>query len=200
MTLIIGVTGGIGAGKTAVTDEFEKLGIEVVDADVIARQVVEPNTPALKKIVDTFGEDIIDAAGHLRRAKLRELIFSDQNAKQKLNSIMHPAIRERLLDELTHATSPYVILSAPLLLENNLQQLVSRVLVVDVDENTQMTRASQRDGVTKSQISAIIKSQISRENRLASADDILDNSGDKQHIAEKVQAFHAKYMQILADN
>lgn len=197
---IIGVTGGIGAGKTAVTDVFEEQNVEVVDADVISRNIVAKGSDTLSKVAAAFGEEILTEKGELNRSKLREIIFADEAAKITLNQIMHPAIREAIERELYQAKTPYVILSAPLLLENGLDKLVSRVLVVDVPEETQLSRASSRDGVSVSQIGAIMQSQISRSDRLLKADDVLDNSGVMEDILPKVMELHAKYLQIAADN
>ena len=187
---ILGVTGGIGAGKTAATEHFEQLGIVVVDADVVAREVVEPGKSALKAIVDEFGKEILLPSGDLNRSALRQLIFSDESAKTKLNNIMHPAIREALLSQLANAKSAYVILSAPLLFENNLQQYVDKVLVVDVPESVQLQRAAMRDNVTESQIQAIINSQISRQQRLAQADFVIENTSTLSKLHEQVEQLH----------
>ena len=196
--LIIGVTGGIGAGKTAATDAFAELGIAVVDADLVAREVVEPGSSVLEQIRVYFGDDILLADGNLNRAKLRQIIFSDVAQKNWLNQLMHPAIRQALVAqlELAAAESPYVILSAPLLLENELEIMVDRVLVVDVNEEVQLQRASGRDGVNESQIQAIIDSQISRPERLAKADDVIDNSKDLKCLIEQVKRFHKKYLEL----
>ena len=191
---VVGVTGGIGAGKTAVTDIFQLLGIDVVDADQVARDIVRPNEPALNQIVETFGSEILLADGNLDRAKLREIIFSDTNKKAQLNDIMFPAIRIEMLEQLTNSRSPYVILSAPLLLENKLQQYTDRVLVVDVPISIQIERACARDDVNKQQIEAIISSQIDREKRLQLADDVIDNSQPLEYLSEKVTKLHKKYL------
>lgn len=187
---ILGVTGGIGAGKTAATDCFEQLGIVVVDADVVARQVVEPGKPALNNIVAEFGKDILLTTGDLNRSALRELIFSDESAKTKLNSIMHPAIRQALLTQLAEAKSKYVILSAPLLFENKLEGYADKVLVIDVPEEVQLKRASSRDDVTEAQIQAIINSQIPRKQRLEKADFVIENTGSLTELHEHVRKLH----------
>lgn len=191
---VVGVTGGIGSGKTAATDVFQQLGIYVVDADEVAREVVEPGKPALQAIVAVFGEGILVDDGTLNRAKLRELIFSDDASKQQLNDIMFPAIRNALIQQLSDAKSDYVILSAPLLLENKLQKYTNRVLVIDVPVAVQIERASKRDDVNEAQIKAIIASQIGREERLSLADDVLDNSQQIEQLAEKVHELHQKYL------
>ena len=196
--LIIGLTGGIGSGKTAATDLFAAQGIDIVDADIVARQVVTPGAPALESIKAEFGDEYIDAEGQLNRAKLRALVFSDESAKHKLNAIMQPAIRTELLDQLNQAKSQYVILSAPLLLENGLESYCQRVLVVDVPEALQVQRATNRDSVNEEQIKSIISSQIDRPTRLTKADDVIDNSGSLSELKIQVNQLHKKYL-TLAD-
>lgn len=196
--LIVGLTGGIGSGKTAATDLFAEQGIDIVDADIVARQVVTPGAPALESIKAEFGDEYIDGEGLLNRAKLRALVFSDESAKQKLNAIMQPAIRTELLDQLTQAKSRYVILSAPLLLENGLESYCQRVLVVDVPEALQVQRATNRDSVNEEQIKSIISSQIDRPTRLTKADDVIDNSGSLSELKIQVNQLHKKYL-TLAD-
>lgn len=160
--MVVGVTGGIGSGKTTVTDLFAAQGIQVVDADVVARQVVEPGQPCLQRLQETFGAAVLTENGELNRAWLRQKIFSDQAAKAQVNGIMHPAIRTELLKQLHAANSPYVILSAPLLVENNLTKLCDRVLVVDVSTAEQRRRTLTRDGVNEAQVDAILAAQASR--------------------------------------
>lgn len=198
--IVIGVTGGIGSGKTTVTNLFQAHGIVVVDADVIAREVVEAGSPLLAHIAEYFAKqynaDILDTSGHLIRAKLREIIFSDSAAKQWLNEQMHPAIRDEILRQLKAANSPYVMLSAPLLLENGLDKICHRVLVVDIPEALQLERTQQRDGATESQIEAIMAAQMNREERLAKADDIIDNSTNISALAPQVERLHQHYLTL----
>lgn len=191
--LIIGVTGGIGSGKSAATNEFERLGITVIDADIVAREVVEPGQPALASIVEHFGEKILEN-DVLNRAKLRDIIFTDPEQKLALNKIMHPAIRDTLVKQLKSADSVYVLLSAPLLFENGLDKYTQRNLVVDVPEAVQMQRASMRDGVEQQQIRAIIAAQMPRDERLARADDVIVNTGSLDALHLKVQELHDKYL------
>lgn len=191
---IVGVTGGIGAGKTAVTDIFQQLGIDVVDADVVAREVVQPGKPALAQLIDVFGEQMIQPDGELNRAKLRQLVFTDGAAKQQLNDIMHPAIRTELTQQLQQAKSAYAILAAPLLLENNLQSYINSLVVVDVPEELQLARASSRDQVQVQQIKAIMSSQCSRQQRLEQADHVIDNSGPLLALNEQVEDLHQQFM------
>lgn len=194
MTYVVGVTGGIGSGKSAATAEFERLGITVVDADIVSRQVVMPGSPCLQAIAEHFGSDLLTDKGELDRKALRQKIFSDPAEKDWLNSLLHPAIREEILAQLEQASSPYVILSAPLLLENNLNKYCQRVLVVDVPEELQLQRTIQRDESPKEEVKAIMKAQLSREARLRKADDILNNEGSIDELRQQVNQLHQRYL------
>lgn len=192
---VVAITGGIGSGKTTVANQFAALGIEVVDADLIAREVVEPGTPALTAIASHFGPGILDEQGRLDRRALRERIFSDPAAKSWLNALLHPIIRSEMLRQCAAANSPYCLLVVPLLVENRLTELADRVLVIDVDEATQIERTCRRDGVSLEQAQAILASQASRSERLAMADDVLDNqSGTTETIRERILALHETYL------
>lgn len=192
---VVAITGGIGSGKTTVANQFAALGIEVVDADLIAREVVEPGTPALTAIASHFGPGILDEQGRLDRRALRERIFSDPAAKSWLNALLHPIIRSEMLRQCAAANSPYCLLVVPLLVENRLTELADRVLVIDVDETTQIERTCRRDGVSLEQAQAILASQASRSERLAMADDVLDNqSGTTETIRERILALHETYL------
>lgn len=192
---VVAITGGIGSGKTTVANQFAALGIEVVDADLIAREVVEPGTPALAAIASHFGPGILDEQGRLDRRALRERIFSDPAAKSWLNALLHPIIRSEMLRQCAAANSPYCLLVVPLLVENRLTELADRVLVIDVDEATQIERTCRRDGVNREQAQAILASQASRSERLAMADDVLDNqSGTTETIRERILALHETYL------
>ena len=192
---VVAITGGIGSGKTTVANQFAALGIEVVDADLIAREVVEPGTPALAAIASHFGPGILDEQGRLDRRALRERIFSEPAAKSWLNALLHPIIRSEMLRQCAAANSPYCLLVVPLLVENRLTELADRVLVIDVDEATQIERTCRRDGVSREQAQAILASQASRSERLAMADDVLDNqSGTTETIRERILALHETYL------
>lgn len=192
---VVAITGGIGSGKTTVANQFAALGIEVVDADLIAREVVEPGTPALTAIASHFGPGILDQQRRLDRRALRERIFSDPAAKSWLNALLHPVIRSEMLRQCAAASSPYCLLVVPLLVENRLTELADRVLVIDVDEATQIERTCRRDGVSREQAQAILASQASRSERLAMADDVLDNqSGTTETIRERILALHETYL------
>ncbi|MCY9822221.1 dephospho-CoA kinase [Aeromonas media] len=192
---VVAITGGIGSGKTTIANQFAALGIEVVDADLIAREVVAPGTPALAAIVNHFGAEMLTEQGLLDRRALRERIFSDPAAKSWLNALLHPIIRSEMLRQCAAVSSPYCLLVVPLLVENRLTELVDRVLVIDVDEATQIERTCRRDGVSRAQAQAILASQANRTERLAMADDVLDNqSGTTETIRERILALHETYL------
>ncbi|MEN9586208.1 MAG: dephospho-CoA kinase [Pseudomonadota bacterium] len=192
---VVAVTGGIGSGKTTIANQFAALGIDVVDADVIARDVVEPGAPALAAIATYFGPDVIAPDGQLDRRGLRERVFSDPNAKAWLNALLHPLIRQEMLRQCAAARSPYCLLVVPLLVENKLTGLANRVLVIDVDEATQIERTCRRDGVSAEQARAIIAAQASRSERLAAADDVIDNhNGSQMAIKTRILALHETYL------
>ena len=197
MRLIIGLTGGIGSGKSTVAKEFIDLGIEVIDADKVAREVVEPGKPALTQIELYFGKEVVGINGELDRAKLRNIIFNSEIKKQWLNDLLHPIIRDTLLKQLEQARSEYVILEAPLLLENQLTKYTDYTLVVDVTEALQIERATQRDSNSVAQIQAIMNAQISRELRLEQADYIIDNSStDLVVLKQQVNMLHLQFLSI----
>lgn len=196
---IVGLTGGIGSGKTTVANQFAALGVQLVDADVVAREVVAPGTDALEKISAYFGADFLLPDGGLNRVLLRERVFSNEHEKQWLNQLLHPLIRQQILQQLAAATSPYVLLVAPLLLENGLQKLVDQVLVVDVSTDTQLHRTAQRDNVAATQVAAIMASQYSREQRRALATQLLDNDLPLQSLPERVAALHQLYLTLAAE-
>ena len=191
---IVGLTGGIGSGKSTVASHFGGLGITIVDADAVARDAVAPGTAAFAAIQGHFGETIIQRSGELDRQQLRELVFNDAAKKQWLNDLLHPLIRRDMLIQAQQAQSPYCIIEIPLLVENNLQHLVQRVLVVDCPEALQVKRAVARDQSSTQQIQQIMASQSSRATRLASADDVIDNSHPKSSLIEQVTVLHARYL------
>lgn len=192
----IGLTGGIGSGKTAASDYFKQLGITVVDADVVARLVVAKGSPALASIAQHFGDSVLHSNGELHRAQLRDIIFQDPAQKQWLEQLLHPLIRQTIEQQLTEATGPYAIFVSPLLLETNQHQLCDRILVIDVPEATQLQRACGRDHNNPAQIQRIIDSQISRQQRLALADDVVDNSQDIAALQQKLAKLHRHYLTL----
>lgn len=194
MAYIIGVTGGIGSGKTAATDWFAQQDIVIVDADVIARQIVEPPSPILKQIQQHFGDWVCNADGTLNRTALREFIFDNPDARKQLEQITHPAIRAEIQQQLQQASSPYVILVSPLLFETKQHLLTQRTLLIDVDEQTQRMRASQRDATTPEQIQRIIDAQLPRTTKQQLADDILLNDRDLSQLYQKLAELHQQYL------
>lgn len=196
---IVGLTGGIGSGKTTVANQFAALGIQLVDADVVAREVVAPGSAALQAICSHFGVEMLLADGNLNRALLREKVFSNPNDKQWLNQLLHPLIRTQMLQQLAAATSPYVVLVAPLLLENGLQSLVDQVLVVDVSPETQLQRTTERDKVPASQVEAIMASQCTPEQRRAGATQLLDNDLPLSDLPQRVAVLHQLYSGLAAE-
>ena len=190
MRYIVALTGGIGSGKSTVANAFADLGINVIDADIIARQVVEPGAPALHAIADHFGANMIAADGTLQRRALRERIFANPEEKNWLNALLHHQIQQ--------ATSPYVLWVVPLLVENSLYKKANRVLVVDVSPETQLKRTMQRDDVTREHVEQILAAQATREARLAVADDVIDNNGAPDAIASDVARLHAHYLQLAS--
>ncbi len=196
---VVGLTGGIGSGKTAVSDQLQALGIDIVDADVVARQVVEPRTRALEAIRGHFGDDILDANGHLDRSRLRNIIFSDPAAKSWLENLLHPLIAAEVSRQLKGARSPYALFVSPLLIEAGQTRLCDRVLVVDAPESSQIDRTTVRDNNSSDQVKSIMATQLSREQRLASATDVIDNSGSIQQLNEAVTALHGKFLQLAEE-
>jgi len=193
---VLGLTGGIGSGKSAAADAFVELGIEAVDADHAARWVVEPGRPALEKIVDRFGDAILLADGQLNRATLREHIFAEPEQRQWLEQLLHPLIRAEIQQFLAAAQSPYAILVSPLLIESGQHKIVQRVLVVDVPSEVQMARALQRDQVSEAQLRAIMQAQLERDERLKYADDVLCNAADKATLQREVARLHDYYLTL----
>ena len=188
--IVIGLTGGIGSGKSSVSEIFEGLGVKVVDADVASRQPVMKGQPALKKIAEKFGSNILTSEGELDRRKLREIIFKESSAKDWLENLLHPLIHQILINGLATATSKYAILVSPLLFETNQKDLCSKTIVVDTSEDNQIDRTTKRDNVEASQIKSIIDSQIDRKSRNELADIIISNDGSLQELEEKVKKIH----------
>ena len=195
--LIIGLTGGIGSGKSVASDKFKSLGITIVDADVASRTVVEPGKPALKEIEDHFGSGIITAEGKLDRNNLREIIATDPEERKWLESVLHPKIGEQITKEISESTSVYTLFVAPLLLETNSQEMCSRVVVVDVPKDVQIRRTAKRDKVSPNQVEQMVAAQMEREKRLEKADDVLLNSGTIEDLEKQVEELHKNYMQMV---
>ena len=194
MSVVIGVTGGIGSGKSAVTARFEQLGIAVVDADVAARVIVEPGGTALTAIADHFGHDILMADGGLDRAALRLRVFAEADERLWLEQLTHPLIGEEIRRQLAAASSPYSILSSPLLLETQQRELVDCVVVVDVPEEMQLQRAAMRDANSEEQIRRIMAAQMQREQRLELADIVIDNSRPLSELDGVANELHKEFL------
>ncbi|XID74675.1 dephospho-CoA kinase [Alkanindiges sp. WGS2144] len=193
---IVGLTGGIGSGKTAASDWFAAQGITVVDADVVAREVVEPGQPALQEIQQAFGHWVLQADGALNRVALRQHIFEQPQARIELEKITHPRIRQRIMQQLQAASSPYRILVSPLLIESGQHDLVNRVLLIDVPEHLQLSRASLRDTQSPEAIARIMQVQMPRLQRQTHADDIVVNDGELRHLYAQLQPLHQTYLKL----
>ena len=197
MKLVVGLTGGIGSGKSAAADEFEKLGAAVVDTDVIARELTDRGGAALPGIEKRFGKGFFDATGAMDRKKMRDHVFADPAAKRALEALLHPMIRDESARRIAAAAAPYVIHVVPLLVESpDYRSRVDRVLVVDAPEETQVARVRSRSQLSDEQVRAIIRAQAPREARLAAADDVVDNAGTLDALLKQVAVLHQKYLQL----
>lgn len=196
--LKIGLTGGIGCGKTTVAKIFEQLKTPVIDADEIAHRLVAIGQPALTRIQQEFGTGVFNPDGSLNRKILKDIIFSDYKQKEKLESILHPLVYQAIQSELKRVNTPYCIISIPLLFETNMNHFVDRILVVDCSVETQIERLQKRDNMTTQRIQSIIGSQVSRDYRKAHADDLIDNSKTDNRLAEEIKKLHNLYLSISA--
>jgi dephospho-CoA kinase len=192
--LIIGLTGGIGSGKSTVTQLFADFSIPIIDADVIAHQITQPNQPALKLIAENISNEILNSDGSLNRDKLRALIFSQPHQKQQLENLLHPLVYAEIAAQIAELNTAYCIVSVPLLIETQKNQMVDRILVIDCPEQQQIQRVMQRSQLTEVQVHAIMATQASRAQRQAVADDIIDNSNSFIHLAEQVKKLHNSYL------
>jgi dephospho-CoA kinase len=199
-TLVVGLTGGIGSGKTTVANGFHALGVPVIDADKLARELVEPGQPALGEIISTFGTEATTIDGRLDRNYMRQRIFANPGQKSQLEAILHPKIRQRIRALLADIRTPYCIVVIPLLLETGQTDLVDRILVVDSPEKEQLTRVAARDSLSDNAIMAIINSQTDRNTRLAAADDIIVNDLGMSELTGHIQKLHRHYMGITHDH
>ncbi len=193
--LIIGLTGGIGSGKTTVAKEFKKLGVDIIDADDIAKEITKPNTKLLEKITKYFGKDILKKDNSLNRQQLRKKIFTNKKEKIWLENLLHPVIKKTILERAKNSNSNYVILVIPLLIEAKLTNIVDYVLVVDTSEEIQIKRIKQRDYHSKDEVENIIKNQINRKQRLQYADNVIHNSTDLTHLGKQVAKLHKIYLE-----
>ncbi|CAG7856019.1 dephospho-CoA kinase [biofilm metagenome] len=194
----VGLTGGIGCGKSTVSDLFLSLGVPIIDADDIAHQLIKPGQPAVLEIIAAFSKKLLNADGTLNRPLLREIVFSNPIEKQKLETILHPRVLTEIQMQSDILTNPYGIISIPLLFEAKMNQLVDRILVVDCPVEQQIDRVKQRSNLSETSVRSIIASQVSREFRLTHADDVIDNSSINSKLAEQVKKLHNLYMSISA--
>lgn len=197
--LIIGLTGGIGSGKSTVADMFGELGVPIIDMDLIARQIVEPGQPALEQISHMFGDNLVDADGQLNRPLLSKIIFDSTEKRHQLETILHPLIRQETEHQLAKLEAPYCIVVIPLLFESDQRSLVDRILVVDAPESMQISRTMQRDGISTTQVEKILASQVDRQSRSSAADDIINNSGELAALRLQVNNLDQTY-RALAEN
>lgn len=193
---VVGLTGGIGSGKTAASDYLHSLGIDVVDADIVARDVVAIGQPALAQIAQHFGTTVLLADGSLNRSALRTIVFNNADERKVLETITHPAIRQEILQQLKASVSPYTLLVSPLLFESGQYQFAHRNLVIDASEDLQRQRAALRDGVSSEQINRIMAAQLTRAERNRRADDIVINHGDLADLYQQLYAVHQQYLQL----
>lgn len=198
MSLKVGLTGGVASGKTTVSNGFAQLGITIIDADTIAHDLLRHNTECYHAVLKHFGSQALLDNADINRSWLREKIFSDAEAKAALEAIIHPAVRQALLNESETISSPYCILSVPLLIEAGMQTLVNRILVVDVVPEQQLERLVQRDKLSRKQAQAMLDGQSSREHRLSFADDIIDNSQTPSALNEQINRLHQRYLRLAA--
>lgn len=196
--LRIGLTGGIASGKSTVADFFAALGVPVIDTDVIAREIVKPGEPALDEIRFAFGDDVINADGSLDRTQMRKIIFADDALRARLESILHPRIRDVALQQASLASEPYVIIVVPLLFESPMKDAMNRILVVDCDEETQLQRLTTRDQESEEQARRIIAAQASRAERLSIADDVITNENNLADTRSAVRSLHEYYLSLAA--
>ncbi len=200
MGLVIGVTGGIGSGKTAVTARLEQHGITVVDADLASRLIMQPGRPALAAVAEHFGAHLIQADGTLDRAALRAVVFADEQERRWLEQLTHPLIGQEIREQLARSTSAYTVLSSPLLLESGQLELADRIVVVDVPEEIQLARTMARDDNDEAQVRRIMAAQCKRQDRLARADYVIDNSGSLAELEAQVDALHRELLALAGES
>lgn len=197
MTMLrVGLTGGIGSGKSTVAELFARRGVPVIDTDVIARRLVAPGQPALAEIARDFGKELLDANGELDRARMRQRVFEDSNARRRLEAILHPRIRAAVREQLAAITAPYCLIVVPLLVETGFDESIDRVLVVDAEERLQQERVGRRDSVSVDAVRRTMAAQASRAQRLARADDVITNNGTVADLERAVEQLHASYLAL----
>ena len=199
MSYVVGLTGGIGSGKTVASDHFETIGVPVIDTDVIARKVVEPASPTLLKLVAAFGEEILLDDGNLNRAKLRAKAFSNKETKATLDNITHPAIRQETFHQIENVEHPYCIVVVPLLTaDSSFAEFMHRILVVTTEHETKITRVQKRSNLRRDEVERIMATQLSDKQRLAFSDDVIANDGSIKDVKQKVEALHEKYLDLAS--
>ncbi|MGP1947304.1 MAG: dephospho-CoA kinase [Arsenophonus sp. NC-PG7-MAG3] len=196
MSYIIGLTGGIGSGKSTVSDKFASLGVPIIDVDIISRQIVMPNTYPLNMIRQYFGSIILNNDGSLNRTKLRKKIFSNSKEKNWLNNLLHPLIHQETQRQLTLVNYPYVVWVIPLLIENNLEHLANRVLIIDATPEEQIARIIKRDRINQQEAKNILSNQVSQRKRLQKANDIINNHDNNLTLNKTIAKLHQKYLQL----
>lgn len=197
MSYIVALSGGIASGKSTIAHLFAQLGVPIIDADIIARQVVEVGTPALEQITQHFSQEILLENGELDRSQLREIIFNNDHERLWLNNLLHPIIAQETQKQFAKQTKPYVIWGVPLLIENNLHQLADRILMIDIPEALQLERLINRDRISESLAKKMIATQVCLTDRLAFADDIIVNDGDLESLKIQVDNLHKQYLHNL---
>jgi dephospho-CoA kinase len=196
---VVGVTGGIGSGKTTICREFAALGAPVIDTDQVARDVVAPGSPGLAAVVAAFGPEVLTADGQLDRRRVRQLVFATPALREQLEAILHPLIRQETDARVQAAGFPYCLVCIPLLVERGGGNRVNRVLVIDCPTEVQIARVMARDELTAPEVAAIMQTQASREDRLAAAHDVLENTGDVSLLRPQISALHARYLQLAKE-
>ena len=199
MTFVVGLTGGIGSGKSAAADRFAELNITVVDADIASRAVVEPGMPALLAIEEHFGSDILQADGYLDRTQLRHKVFADPTERKWLQNLLHPLINQYIKDKISASSSPYTVLVNPLLIESGQHVWCQRLLVIDVPTEVQIERTMARDNNTREQVENILNAQADRDTRIGLADDVISNEQDLAHLHAEVDKLHDLYLTLAVD-
>lgn len=197
--LRIGLTGGIGSGKSSAAAMFARRGVPVIDADEIAKQLVAPGQPAYERIIQRFGKEFVDADGFIDRGRLRRHVFDDPASRRELEAILHPRVRRQIQRQLRALRAPYCVIVIPLIFEANQQDLVDRILVIDAAEDTQVQRVAARSSLTDDEIRKIIAAQIGRNVRLRQAHDVITNEGELEQLEERVNAFHTRYLDLARE-
>jgi dephospho-CoA kinase len=197
--LVVALTGGVGSGKSTVAAHFAQLGVPVIDADEISHALTAAGSPVLDLVSDAFGEGLVDAQGRLDRAKLRALVFSEPSARSRLEAILHPRIREEMQRRLAGLSEPYAVLEIPLLFETGQTDIADRILVVDVPVSEQIRRVQLRSKLSEDEIQRIIDSQAPRSERLARADDVIDNNADPESLCNLISRLHRRYLKLAGD-